>query len=265
MPGYVIHLAAAQRFMEVCGIGKHAGLPAEGKPWGSCDNINRFLLGSIVPDITKGSRKKRTHFWSDETMRHFQRKPDLEAFLAGYGEFLSNPFVFGYYAHLYMDYKFVDGYWRSHFAFFDDCMRGTDDFDSVSMVRCTGTPCDSEGFVPREQFFSEAYYYGDYSRMNDYIMQSYHIRIPYPDFDGTVLRDDIRIIDEIGGEDCMPALRQMLDFINGAFSEMQSEHVDEPAVQATLRVFDLKAINALIEQTVGELVRFAISAGIFVE
>lgn len=265
MPGYVIHLATAQRFMEACGIGKKIDLPAGDKSWETCENMNRFLLGSIVPDIRKGSRKKKTHFWSDETMKHFQRKPDLEAFLARYGEFLSNPFVFGYYAHLYMDYKFVDGYWRSHFAFFDNCMRATDDFDSVSTVRCTGTPCDSEGFVPRERFFSEAYYYGDYSRMNDYIMQSYHIQAPYFDFDGTVSPDDIHIIDEIGGEDFIPALREMLGFVDAAFSQMQSKHVDESTVQATLKVFDLKAMNALIEQTVRELVRFAISRGIFVE
>lgn len=265
MPGYVIHLAVAEKLIDACNIGKKTRLWPEDRLRSEEDSINRFLLGSIVPDTKKGSLKKESHFWSDETMSHFQRKPDLEAFLAAYGRDLSDPFVFGYYAHLYLDYKFVSEYWRSHFSFFDDNMQSTDAFDSVRWVKCAETLRDTGSPVPRERFFSEAYYYGDYSRMNDYVMQAYDIRMPHFNFAGAHPDADISIIGEIGGEDLIPALWEMLSFLESAFSKMPHAYIDEAAVQESLKVFNLKAMKELIAQTAEELCIFAKSNGIFVE
>lgn len=265
MPGYVIHLAAAETFLDICRTEKNVSLRREDGPWENREYINRFLLGSIVPDIRKGSQKKNTHFWSDEMMKHFQRKPDLRAFLDKYGEFLSEPFVFGYYAHLYLDYRFVNGYWRSHFAFFDGHMRETDDFELMRWVKCTRKPCGTDGFVARERFFSGEYYYGDYSRMNDYIMHSYNIRMPYLDFGGFHHSEGINIIEEIRGDDLLPALREMLTFLESAFSGMPQDRADGAAVQKSLKVFDLNAMRELIARTAQELYAFAESNGLFAE
>ena len=49
-------------------------------------DINNFILGNIVPDIKKGDLKKHTHFWNEETMALFERKPDLSLFLKQYGD-----------------------------------------------------------------------------------------------------------------------------------------------------------------------------------
>lgn len=61
-----------------------------------------FLLGSIVPDIwkTMNVKKKQTHFLDTEE----NPVPNIDSFLKKYKEDLNDPFVAGYFVHLYTDY-----------------------------------------------------------------------------------------------------------------------------------------------------------------
>lgn len=58
-----------------------------------------LLLGSIAPDISKHLKetKTRSHFLTDEG------NIDIERFLDKYQKKLNNPFIMGYFIHLYTD------------------------------------------------------------------------------------------------------------------------------------------------------------------
>ena len=60
---------------------------------------NELLLGSIAPDISKhiGQTKTRSHFLikKDEI--------DIDAFLNKYKDKIKEPFIMGYFIHLYTD------------------------------------------------------------------------------------------------------------------------------------------------------------------
>ena len=62
-------------------------------------NLNMLLLGSIAPDISKhiSENKIKSHFLTDGV------SIDVEAFLNKYNNQLHNPFIMGYYIHLYTD------------------------------------------------------------------------------------------------------------------------------------------------------------------
>lgn len=62
-------------------------------------DLNMLLLGSIAPDISKhiGENKIKSHFLTDGV------NIDVEAFLNKYNNQLHNPFIMGYYIHLYTD------------------------------------------------------------------------------------------------------------------------------------------------------------------
>lgn len=232
MPGHIIHLAAASRVLE-----QH---PVD-DVW-----ANEFLLGSIVPDMLERSNKKQSHFWSDEGYVKFERVPDLEAFWAKYGDKITNPFVLGYYSHLYMDALFMRTSWKTHFTFYDKNRQPNDLFDEVAFIGYRKDENDTIHVYPREEFFSNAYYYGDYDRVNPYIIKNYNVRIPklptinYTDVEEVVLpAGDVR----------------MAHMIEAAkrFKNMPVEQVTYESTEEALQVFMLSEFGFLIDETVQEV------------
>ena len=84
MASAIIHIAVAKE------INKHL----------HCDE-KQLLLGSIAPDLSKqtGSSRIQSHFQIEE-----EEPPHLDLFLEKYENQLDNPFLLGYYIHLYTDY-----------------------------------------------------------------------------------------------------------------------------------------------------------------
>ena len=68
---------------------------------------NKYLLGSIAPDISKfvGEPKTFSHF-----MEKGHNEPNIDLFLTKYLKYLDDDFVMGYYIHLLVDYL-----WFKHF------------------------------------------------------------------------------------------------------------------------------------------------------
>ena len=62
----------------------------------------KLLIGSIAPDMGKliGRDKSITHFVDDDS----PDIPNMDLFLKKYKNNLNDPFVLGYYIHLYTDY-----------------------------------------------------------------------------------------------------------------------------------------------------------------
>ena len=82
MASSVIHMCVAKKINEQLNMNK-----------------NMVLLGSIAPDISKhlGETKTRSHFLTDN------KTVDIDKFLNKYKCKLSDPFMMGYFIHLYTD------------------------------------------------------------------------------------------------------------------------------------------------------------------
>ncbi len=214
MPGYVIHMATANRFFEICDIKDKA-------------YKNDFMIGSIAPDVKREGQKKMSHFWSDYAMGDLVRRPELKSFIEKYGERLSEPYVFGYYCHLLLDVRFLDVYWKQHFQFFNKNMHPETGYDRVSHVKV-----DDNEVYDRKAFFSSALYYGDYNRMNPYFVKKYNI-------EQFVLTVPTAVIDEVNPVNEIETIRDMVDVI------FKQKEEDEEAP----KVFCRNDLDDLIETT----------------
>lgn len=220
MPGYVMHLAVAEKIIRQCRI--------IDKKY-----INEFVIGSIVPDAVERNDKRYSHFWDDDTYGKFERKPNLEMFLAKYKERLCEPYVFGYYCHLYLDRQFMDRYWSRHFKFYDDSMEAEEAFDLVTKVLLT----DNNTVYGRAEFFSDKYYYGDYDRLNPYILKKYEVQTPelvVPEHE----------IDEISVNVVKESLRKRLEMVT---------HTSMSDAYEDVRVFNVADFEKLMDDTSKEL------------
>lgn len=225
MPGYIIHLAMAEEVLkEINHTSDKFGY--------------MYRIGSIVPDTEKTGHKQRSHFWTDDMLAHFVRKPDLDMFLSKYGGRMDEPYVLGYYSHLLLDYNFVSSYWREHYEFYDDNGIICDDYYKVKWVR----NLDTGEQVARDTFFSDKYYYGDYDRMNSYLVDVYGIS--EMDVDTDII--DYGGVEEVQNEKCKDRLRDMITFLNETYSGVKHE---ERVLAPLLRAFNMEELKKLISNT----------------
>lgn len=161
MPGYIMHMAEANLILNQIGKEKD-------EQW-----KRLFIAGNLLPDTKKKLEKITSHFWAPDTVEDMAIAPDLELFLNKYRGMLHDPIVLGYYAHLYLDERFVNVYWKDMVSFYDD-------FGNIKRKKrdITRAEIKKNGqIVSREQFFSAEYYYGDYSKLNNYFVDKYCIEL----------------------------------------------------------------------------------------
>lgn len=220
MPGCVMHLAVAEEIIRICNIS-------------DCAFINEFKIGSIIPDAHARDEKKITHFWDAKTYNNFQRKPNLNDFLTKYEDRLNEPYVFGYYAHLYFDREYMNKYWAKHFEFYDIYMNPSDVFEEVARVCVT----DNNQVYSREEFFSDKLYYGDYDRMNSYVINRYGVKLPK-------LSKPQKDIDEITYEQAYTRLDEI---------DMHIKNIDSNSQAVNTLILSVKEIDELIIDTAKQL------------
>lgn len=180
MPGYIIHLAEAELILKK--LRDKNIHPA--KEW-----KQQFQYGVLLPDAVSGSGKKKSHFWREADMDQIVIAPDLEAFLRQYSCHLQkNPYVFsstslpepllcGYLAHLHLDQCFFGRYFDRYVEFIDENGTPQKQFQKIHAARIR----KSQKVVSLEQFFSNEYLYGDYTKLNHYFVEKYNLEIPvYP-------------------------------------------------------------------------------------
>ena len=92
MPSYVLHMLHGNFINKL----KNDDLDTNEK-------INQFMLGILMPDSCNGNEKDIAHFYSSDSEKMVLRTPDLNSFVSKYGKHLSDPFVMGYLAHLWLD------------------------------------------------------------------------------------------------------------------------------------------------------------------
>ena len=230
MPSYVIHLACARQFLKYC-------MPL------SRQDENQFYIGSMAADMVRN--KKNSHFWDDRTYQCLERKPNLTMFLERYGNRLQEPYVFGYYTHLYLDNLFLEQYWDKHFLFLDSDHQPETDYNAVKYVKVT----EQNRIYDREMFFSKALYYGDYDRMNPYFAGKYALDIPDTE---QILscKEAYSAIREIDWEESLPILDDTLLFLQKSVREEKKENIKPP-----LNIFLLPELETMIDSAAKEMAR----------
>lgn len=229
MPGYVIHMAVASKILSNKDITDQVF-------------VNRFLIGNIIPDAMDRGAKKESHFWDDETYKNFNRIPNLDDFHKKYGHRLNNPYVLGYYTHLLLDNLFVKEYWQEHFELLDDSGREENSYDKVSLIKLKA----KDEIYPREEFFSDKLYYGDYDRINPYIFEEYPFcRMNELEACSNLLQDFP--VEEIDCEAVETTLENMLHKVNSLYKTRAKLAKEE------LKIFDLEHIYTLMNKVVSNV------------
>lgn len=196
MPGFILHLLHGEMFLKESSI--HF----------SEIELNQFKWGLLMPDLNKVKRKygDSSHFFSDDQKGKILQVPDLKKFK--YCGFMDNPFVLGYAAHLYLDKLFFEDYFQQYVHFLDSDDNITLENDKVSRVFLV----KSQKYITVDELFSEAYLYGDYTMLNQFIVDKYSMKL----LDKVVVNNPIDYTDEKDQDEILAALQNYMTESNGS-------------------------------------------------
>lgn len=221
MPGYILHMTSARMFLDRMEKQNRESMNEQQK--------NAFLVGNLLPDTVKD--KKASHFRNPKHSKNMIEYPDLEMFLEKYQPILDDISCLGYYFHLYIDRKFFKEYLPRIVTFLDEAGQVVKKRDEVVWVeiRRNGER------IPRNVFFSEEYYYGDYTRMNTYLAERY--RLPL-ELDANVENPGISEVDYV---DICKVMEELRGYLNVPVHEVNN-----------VRVFDVEELLEFLERAVEE-------------
>ena len=134
--------------------------------------------------------------------------------------------MLGYYFHLYIDRKFFKDFIPQVVEFYDKNGQITDIRDEVATVYIQ----KSQTSIPFSKYLTEEYYYGDYTRMNTYLVNQYKIPLD--------LNPEV-------SEICYKDVQEVLLQLHG-FLAVSPEAVRE------LKVFSLEKLLLALEEYVEE-------------
>lgn len=170
MPGYIIHLVEADMIMNKL-IEKKNMQDLDFDQW-----KNMVYYGSLLPDVA-GKMKEESHFWNKGEDNKIVRVPNLETFYHLFSNRLSEPITLGYLIHLHLDNRFFGDFFSNQFSFLDEYGQKTDNINVVKdvLIKISGK------IVDVKRFFSDEYLYGDYTKLNLYLINKYQLKVPeYP-------------------------------------------------------------------------------------
>lgn len=161
MPGYVLHLTAARMFLN--------RLPGEHPFCKDKILMNDFYIGNLLPDTVKD--KSRSHFRDPMFWDRMMEWPHPKKFVRKYREHMDEAVYQGFWLHLYVDKRFFRDYIPKVSAFYDSDGRITDKREETERVFLK----KQRESVTVDQYLSEQYYYGDYTRMNNWLWERFHL------------------------------------------------------------------------------------------
>lgn len=187
----------------------------------------KFNTGLLIADAYKKDPEKneKAHFFDESTRDNLIRIPDLKLFAEKYGRSFSDPYIAGYAAHLYADSLFFPEYVSRFISYADDeGMEAVRRSDVTQIIlRHTGEK------IPRHVFFSSEYIYGDYTRLNNYLMRKYGIECITPSVTSNIVR-------EADAAD-----------IDGVITDLK-RYLSETPSDSRLRVFNYETLEAEFER-----------------
>ena len=189
---------------------------------------NNFLIGNLLPDTTK--IKARSHFRDPKYHDRMIEYPETSWFIKKYKHLLSNSSVVGYLFHLYIDRRFFKYYMPRIVEFRNAQDEREERRDMVKdvLLKRTGQR------LSKQDFFSEKYYYGDYTKMDMYLVNRYQIPTT---LDPNISNPGIK---EVDYEDVKQVLKELKTYMK----------VPEDTVK-NVRVFDVEDLLFFLENAVG--------------
>ena len=163
MPGYILHLTAAKMLLDY--------IPEASLLCRDQKEKNKFYAGCLLPDTVKV--KEASHFRDSRFKEEMIEYPDLFMFRQKYGHLLKENSVLGYYFHLYVDRRFYKEYLPSIMEFLDEegnKVTKRAQVHSVFLKRQKRT-------VLKKDFYTDDFYYGDYTKMNTYLVEKYDLPV----------------------------------------------------------------------------------------
>lgn len=225
MPGFILHLTAAQMLLNQLKKDSSTGKT----PALQITSENDFLIGNLLPDAT--TDKDKTHFRNPIYKEKMMVYPDLNRFLEKYSSMLSDDSCLGYYFHLYIDRKFFKDYIPQTVEFLKTDGSPTDIRSEVSavLVRKSGR------IIPGNEYLTEKYYYGDYTKMNSFLAEKFQLSLN--------LNPEIANpgITEVNYADIKEVLSTLQNYLNVPVSAIED-----------LTVFDIDELLKFLDNAVSE-------------
>ncbi|MEE1087253.1 MAG: hypothetical protein U0L05_08880 [Schaedlerella sp.] len=217
MPGYILHLAAAKILLDKYNISV---------------NKNNFYVGTLLPDAV--SEKSASHFRAKERSGKMVEYPELDVFSEKYGSLFNDSSVLGYYYHLYIDRKFFTEYYPRVLKYLNWKLEEETEKEKVvyACVLRTGE------ILPLKKFLSEEYYYGDFTRMNTWLVEKFQLPLH---LNTQIKNPGIKEVDYRNVESVLGQLQGYL--------EVPAEEAEH------LRVFDKEDLIKFLENAAAEWCR----------
>lgn len=229
MPGYILHMTAARMYLD--------RLPADDPLGADPKQQNDFFAGTLLPDSVR--EKSRSHFRDPAYRDRMIEWPHPDRFRQKYCRLMKNASCRGYWFHLYIDRRFFRDYIPGAAEFLDKSGRVTDIREQTAsvLVKKSGEQ------VPLSRYLSEEYYYGDYTRLNTWLAEKYHLpdQLETPENPG---------IEEVDYRDLGKILRELHGY--RGVPEEAAEH---------LKVFDREDLLRFLESAAEEAVSYAVPEG----
>lgn len=216
MPGFILHLTAGAMLID----------ETDNNPMFYYeDDINNFFTGCILPDVSE--RKWMSHFRNKEQKGKIMQVPDLSLFMDMYGDRINEPLFLGYLFHLYIDYRFFNEYIPRVASFIDENGNETPYIKDASHVHIKKL----NKIITDEQYRSDEYYYGDYTRMNTYLINRYNIPVD--------IFDNIKIPEIYGVDvdDFTAFVEKMKGYLSVSENEIEN-----------LKIFDIEDVLDMIKE-----------------
>lgn len=224
MPGYILHLTAARMYLD--------HLPSEDSLCCDPKQQNDFFAGNLLPDSVR--EKSRSHFRDPAYRDRMIEWPHPERFRRKYCDLMSDAGCRGYWFHLYIDQRFFRDYIPRVAEFLDESGVVTDRRDETAYVLVK----KSGERITLSRYLSEEYYYGDYTRMNTWLAEKYHLpdTLETPENPGIAevdYRDLEKVLEELRGYWGVPA--EAADRLKVFDREDLLEFLESAAAEAVLR------------------------------
>lgn len=214
MPGFILHITAAKMLFDKCK---------------SSIDQDAFQSGNLIADSVVD--KTYSHFRHPDRNMKLMVYPDLDLFLNKYRQLLNDSSCLGYYFHLYIDRVYAKDYIPQIITFYDaNGLEASDRADIThAFIKRTGE------LVPIKTIFSDEYYYGDFTKMNTYLMKRFSL--------STDLVCDVKNpgIAEVDYNDMHKIQKQLQGYL-----DVPDEAINE------LKVFDVEDLLNFLDKAAGE-------------
>lgn len=237
MPGFILHMTASQILFNKYDFGaQKSAISLFNKDIEI--NRNSFETGNLIPDSVFD--KTWSHFRNPRRQEKLMVYPDLDLFLAKYEHLLTDSSCLGYYFHLFIDRVYARDYIPQIVTFYDNNGQEATNRSDITHAFIKRT----QELVPIKTFFSDEYYYGDFTKLNTYLINRFHLTTDFNFAD--VNNPGIEEVDYSNIASIQKQLASYLDVSENAINE--------------LKVFETEHLLSFLEHAVDEFVMFLLKS-----